>query len=48
MDALDKLSINISNPSLSIKQKLTWICQNIKQEIKQSHRVSLWVFNSDY
>jgi len=48
MDAFNKLSIAISNPKLSIKQKLTAICQTIKKEIKQSHRVSLWVFNSDY
>ena len=48
MDALSKLSITISNPNVSLKQKLISICKTIKREIKQSHRVSLWVFTDDY
>lgn len=48
MDAFNKLSIAISNPSLSINQKLTYICQTIKQVVKHSHRVSLWAFKDDY
>lgn len=48
MDAFNKLSINVSNPKLSIKQKLTCICHTIKQEVKQAHLVSLWVFKKDF
>jgi len=40
--------MTISNPSLPLKQKLICICQTIKKEIKQSDRVSLWVFKEDY
>jgi len=48
MDPFSKLSITISNPKLPLKEKLICICKTIKKTIKQSDRVSLWVFNGDY
>ena len=48
MDALTKLTAKLTNPSISVNDKLVKICQVTHQLIEGADRVSLWVFSEDF
>jgi len=48
MDALTKLTAKLTNPSISVNDKLVKICQVTHQLIEGADRVSLWVFSKDF
>lgn len=48
MDDLTNLSIQLSNPRLSIQQKLASVCNSVKKSIPSCNRVGIWLFSTDY
>ena len=48
MDAFTKLTTKLTNPSLSVKDKLKEVCLITAAQIKGAHRVSLWIFGKNF
>ena len=48
MDAITTLTAKLTNPKISVHDKLIEICQRTHQLIEGSDRVSLWVFSKDF
>lgn len=48
MDNIATLTIKLSNPNLSISDKLKAICRTIKYVVPNANRVSLWAFNDSF
>lgn len=42
------LSVYLSNPRVSLKEKLLKICLAVKSDIPTCDRVSIWLFSEDY
>ncbi|MDG1752917.1 MAG: GAF domain-containing protein [Thalassotalea sp.] len=42
------LSVYLSNPRVSLKEKLLKICLAVKSDIPTCDRVSIWLFSADY
>jgi GAF domain-containing protein len=42
------LSVYLSNPRVSLKEKLLKICLAVKSDITTCDRVSIWLFSTDY
>ncbi|GAA6203447.1 GAF domain-containing protein [Thalassotalea sp. SU-HH00458] len=43
-----QLSLYLSNPRVSLKDKLHKICRAVKSDVSACDRVSIWLFNDDY
>lgn len=48
MDVVSNLSVYLSNPRLSLNNKILKICLSVKAAIPNCDRVGVWIFNTDY
>lgn len=48
MDQFTRLTAKLTNPSISVKDKLKGICDTTASLIQGANRVSLWVFSPDF
>lgn len=48
MDVLSNLSVYLSNPRISLNEKIFKICLSVKSAIPNCDRVGVWIFNPDY
>ena len=48
MPQSENLSLYLSNPRVSINEKLHKICRAVKSDVSACDRVSIWLFNDDF
>jgi len=48
MDVYTRLTAKLTNPNVSVEDKLKEVCQAAASQISGAHRVSLWVFNKEF